>query len=111
MLEKPQILQVGPFVDAKEGADYSFAQIASLRQHDHRAVAIRQTSVIEALEQGCEVGQVAELAAQLLVADLLLKDRTHPLERSALGLISPTRLWRSCGDPPNISEELLGAVG
>src|SRR5207253_871886 len=95
-------------VDAEEGADHGLAQPTARRQHGHRPVAIGQAAVIEPLEQARQFGQVADLAAQRLVADLLLKERSHPLERGALGLLSSVGLWRSYGDATKIAKELLG---
>ena len=111
VFERPQVLATSLLVDAEKAADDAAAQPTAARENDHRPVAVRQTPVVEALKQGVEVGEIADLAAQRIAADLLLEDGAHPFERSLPGLRSAIRLRGDADHPTGVAEELRCANG
>ncbi len=64
---------------------------------------------MEAVEQGPEIGDIADVAAQRIRADFLLQDGAHPLERGLPGLRRPIGFRGSADHPTGVAQELLRA--
>jgi hypothetical protein len=101
---------VGLLIDPKKVAHRAAAQATAARENDHGSVPIGQAAVVEAVKQGCDVGDIADLPAKRVEADLLLEDGAHPLERGLPGLLAPVGLRSDTDHPTGIAEELLCAA-
>jgi hypothetical protein len=110
ILERPEVLAVGLLIDPKKVAHRAAAQATAARENDHGSVPIGQAAVVEAVKQGCDVGDIADLPAKRVEADLLLEDGAHPLERGLPGLLAPVGLRSDTDHPTGIAEELLCAA-
>src|SRR3954466_7861423 len=86
-LECAEILAVGLLVDAKKPTHRAAAQTTAVRKNNHGPVAVRQSAVVEAVKQRCDLGEISEFLAQRVEVDILLEDGTHPLERSLTRLL------------------------
>src|SRR5829696_351273 len=109
-------MQAAPIVEALDEAEHCalrglacFERLAVAELGLHAAEG--QAPVIEAVEQGPEIGDIADLTAQRIRADVLLQDGAHPLERGLPGLFAPIGLRGDAGHPPGVAEELLRAPG
>jgi hypothetical protein len=63
------------------------------------------------VEQGHDIRELADLAAERIRADLLLKDGSHPFERDLPSLLSPIGTRGDPSFPSGIAEKLLRALG
>ena len=80
IFERPQVLAVCRSVDAKEAANESSPYSRPIGEDDHRPVPVRQTPFIQASKQGLDFGDITNLAAQDIKADVFLKHGSHPFE-------------------------------
>ena len=110
IIERPEVLAVGLLIDPKKVTHRAAAQATAARENDHGSVPIRQAAVVEAVKQSCDVGDIADLPAKRVEADLLLKDGAHPLERGLTGLLAPVGLRGDADQTTGIAEELLCAA-
>jgi hypothetical protein len=110
-LECPEVPAAGPLADPEEAAHRVAAQPVGVREDGHGPVAVGQAAVVEAVEQGAQIGDIADIAAQRLRADVLLQHRAHPLERGPPGLFAPIGLRGDANHPTGVAEEPLRALG
>jgi hypothetical protein len=110
ILERPEVLAVGVLIDPKKVAHHAAAQATAARENDHGSVTVGQSAAIEAVKQGRDVGDIADLLAKRIGADLLLENGTHPLERGLTGLLAFVGLRGDVDHPTGIAEKLLRAA-
>jgi hypothetical protein len=111
LLECPKVPAAGPLADAEEAAYRAAAQPVPVREDSYRPVAVGQAAVVEAVEQGAEIGDITDIAAQRPRADVLLQHGAHPLERGLPGLFALTGLRGDVDHPTGVAEEPLRALG
>src|SRR5215471_11074002 len=105
--ERPEVLAVGVLVDPKKVAHCAAGQAAVAREHDHGSVTVRQSATVEAVKQGGDVGDIADLPAKRIRADLLMEDGAHPLERGLPHQFAFVRLRGDVDHPTGIPKKLL----
>ena len=80
-------------------------------ENGHGPVAVGKASVVEAVEQGVEVGNIADITAQCVWTDVLLQDSAHPLECSLPRLFALIGLRGDAHHPTGTAEKPLRALG
>ena len=108
-LECPQVSKACLPVDPQKAANCRAPQPVTVRENGHGPVAGGQAAFVEALKQGPEIGEVADIAAECIQVDVFLQNGAHPFERNLLGLHSAVSLGDNADRATGLPEKLLRA--
>ena len=72
-LERAKVFAARPWINAENTTDQALAEAPPTRQRDRGAIAFRQATIIQVMEQYPDIGNVADLVAQYLGIDFVLK--------------------------------------